>query len=136
MYQSPISIYETAMETIMEQRENAIFAKVQEAFDVQVDKAELIRALQYDRDQYEKGYRDAKQEQKWIPVSERLPERPEYDWVLVQVKMNPEDYYGVPHIAELRNGTWYDEDDLPLEEFRSVKVTHWMPLPEPPKEGE
>ncbi len=71
--------------------------------------------------------------QQWIPVTERLPEHPEYDWVLVQVKMNPEDYYGVPHIAELRNGVWYDEDDLPLEEFRSVKVTHWMPLPQPPK---
>ena len=59
MYKSPISIYETAMNTIIEQRENAIFAKVQDAFDVQVDKDELIRALQYDRGQYEKGYADA-----------------------------------------------------------------------------
>lgn len=60
MYQSPISIYESAMQTIIEQRENAIFAKVQDAFDVQVDKAELIRALQYDRNQYDKGYADGK----------------------------------------------------------------------------
>jgi hypothetical protein len=45
MYKSPISLYETAMQTIMEQRENAIVAKVQDAFDVQVDKDELIRAL-------------------------------------------------------------------------------------------
>ncbi len=58
MYNSPIKIYETAMQTIMEERENAIFAKVQSAFDVDVDKAELIRALQYDRGQYEKGYLD------------------------------------------------------------------------------
>ena len=58
MYESPISIYETAVQTIMEQRENAIFAKVQDAFDVQVDKNELIRALRYDRGQYDKGYRD------------------------------------------------------------------------------
>ena len=60
MYKSPISIYETAVKTIMEQRENAIFAKVQDAFDVQVDKQELIRALMYDRNQYEKGYADGK----------------------------------------------------------------------------
>ena len=60
MYQSPISIYETAMQTIMEQRENAIVAKVQDAFGVHVDKAELIRALKYDRGQYEAGYRDGK----------------------------------------------------------------------------
>lgn len=58
MYQSPICVYETAVQSIMEQRENAIFAKVQDAIEVQVDKAELIRALQYDRGQYEKGYRD------------------------------------------------------------------------------
>ena len=62
MYKSPISIYETAMETIIEQRENAIFAKVQDAFDVQVDKEELIRALKYDRDQYNRGYKDGKRE--------------------------------------------------------------------------
>ena len=60
MYQSPISIYETAMNTIIEQRENAIVAKVQDAFDVHVDKEELIRALQYDRNQYDKGYADGK----------------------------------------------------------------------------
>ena len=58
MYKSPINIYETAMDTIIEQRENAIFAKIQDAIDVQVDRDELIRALQYDRGQYEKGYRD------------------------------------------------------------------------------
>ena len=58
MYQSPISVYETAVQSIMKQRENAIFAKVQYAFDVQLDKEELIRALQYDRGQYDKGYRD------------------------------------------------------------------------------
>ena len=60
MYQPPINIYETAMQTIIEEREGAIFAKIQSAFDVDVDKDELIRALQYDRGQYEKGYADSK----------------------------------------------------------------------------
>lgn len=72
---------------------------------------------------------------KWIPVTERLPEKPTYDWVLVQVKLEPGDYYGVPHIAELRNGTWYsDAYETTLEETAGVKVTHWMPLPAFPKE--
>jgi hypothetical protein len=70
----------------------------------------------------------------WISVKERLPERQLYDWVLVQTKMVPEGYYGVPHIAELRSGVWYSkEHDTPLEETCAVAVTHWMPLPEPPK---
>lgn len=70
---------------------------------------------------------------KWIPVEERLPDPKEYDWVLVNVLLTPEDYYGVPHIAEFRNGKWWSDDDFPLSEV-GCKVTHWMPLPELPKE--
>ena len=60
MYEAPVTIYETAMQTIMEERDGAIFAKIQAAFDVDVDREELIRALQYDRNQYDKGYADGK----------------------------------------------------------------------------
>jgi hypothetical protein len=64
-----------------------------------------------------------------------MPEKSKYDWVLVQVKLVPEGYYGVPHIAELRGGVWYaDCYDSPLETTASVKVTHWMPLPESPED--
>jgi len=74
----------------------------------------------------------------WISVKDRLPEKPDFDWVLVQTKMSPENYYGVPHIAELRNGIWFtDMLDDPMEKTLSINVTHWMPLPEPPsKEDE
>lgn len=72
----------------------------------------------------------------WISVTERLPEKPEYDWVLVQTKMISEGYYCVPHIAELVNGLWQSDcyEGLPLEETAGVKVTHWMPLPPAPDE--
>ena len=71
---------------------------------------------------------------RWIPVTERLPSK-EFDWVLVACKLVPEGEYGVPHIAELRHGVWYtDCYEVPLESA-GTKVTHWMPLPEPPKEG-
>lgn len=70
----------------------------------------------------------------WIPVSERLPEALTYDWVLIQCKMVPENYYGVPHIGELRHGVWYSDCyEEPLEEMISVKVTHWCPLPNIPE---
>ena len=64
MYKPPITIIESTIDafskTIIEQRENAIFAQIRDSFGVDLDKHELIRALQYDRNQYEKGYADGK----------------------------------------------------------------------------
>lgn len=62
MYRSPITIFESTIDSIskaiIKQREDAIFAEIQSAFGVEVDKGELIRALQYDREQYDRGYAD------------------------------------------------------------------------------
>ena len=124
MYQSPISIYETAMQTIIEQRDNAIFAKVQDAFDVQVDKEELIRALQYDRGQYEAGYRDGKAEAapKWIPVSDRLPTK--------------EDANEDGCVLVCGHGGLIEGMDLDQVTIFKELIRCWMSLPKPPKEGE
>ena len=82
---------------------------------------------------YDKWRADCLELKGWIPVSERLPEKSEHDWVLVATKMIPEGWYGVPHIAELRSGKWYDQfNDEPFEEVLSIKVTHWIPMPENP----
>ena len=70
---------------------------------------------------------------KWIPITERLPDTQGYDWVLAQITFIPDCLFGVPVVSELRNGVWYDLDDRKIEAHGSVKVTHWMPLPQPPK---
>lgn len=54
MYESPIRLIESQLRTEVE---NEIFRAIQEV-GVDVDKDELIKALQYDRDQYQKGYED------------------------------------------------------------------------------
>ena len=54
MYKSPI---ETIISEMEMQREEGICRVVQEV-GVNVDKDELIKALQYDREQYGKGYSD------------------------------------------------------------------------------
>ena len=57
-YESPIELITNNMITdINTQAENAIFKAVQNV-GVNVDKAELLRALKYDRDQYNKGFND------------------------------------------------------------------------------
>ena len=53
-YQSPIEIFQTQMRT---QIEGEIYKAVMKV-SVNVDKDELLKALQYDRGQYQKGYAD------------------------------------------------------------------------------
>ena len=58
MYESPITIIQDQMHM---QMEDSIYKAVQR-FNVDVNKEELIKALAYDRDQYQKGYFDRDQE--------------------------------------------------------------------------
>lgn len=60
MYESPIeTIYGELQTQILREDENMIMKAVREV-KINVDKDELIKALQYDRHQYIKGYNDGK----------------------------------------------------------------------------
>ena len=70
-YDSPIKIIATQMEAKME---NDILTAVQH-FDINVNKDELIKALDYDRKQYEAGYQAGYQagyEKAWQHIHELL----------------------------------------------------------------
>ena len=77
------------------------------------------------------GYQAAQQ---WISVKERLPKEDVAVLVYGQVLNNPPEVIGV---RRRYNGdqewkhTWESEDGFI---YREDDVTHWMPLPEPPKE--
>ena len=62
---------------------------------------------------------------RWIPVTERLPE--EHGWYLCAVKS----FFGKGSFVDAckYDGHYFVQDGLATE-----RVTHWMPLPEPPKE--
>lgn len=70
---------------------------------------------------------------KWIPVAERLPDK----W-----RETDEEYFGEPiefivHIAgaECATTLCFDgKDFFDINTGEIYMVTHWMPLPEPPKE--
>lgn len=63
---------------------------------------------------------------RWIPVEERLPEAEcgESDSVLAITEL------GTMHVVYFDGGCWCK----PTGEVFPHNVTHWMPLPEPPKE--
>lgn len=62
MYKSPIEMIYGELQTQMAQEEENTVMKAVRQIGVNVDKGELIKALQYDRNQYAKGYEDGKNE--------------------------------------------------------------------------
>lgn len=65
--------------------------------------------------------------QKWIPVTERLPE----DFVSVIIYVPSESPLPMVKEAYRANEFWATK----MQIFSDEEVTHWMPLPEPPKEA-
>lgn len=73
--------------------------------------------------------------QEWIPVTERLPDNKEHDWVLAQV-VEDNGFMHIPKVMEYRQqkNDWFEETYGWLSEHNGAfTVTHWMPLPQPPK---
>lgn len=131
MYNSPIKtglMYRELVKEVNKDTDEQIYKAVV-ACGVDVDRDELLRALAYDRGQYDEGfaagYRAATP--KWIPVEERLPE----PFVSVVVHMPMEE--PMPTVHE---GFLVDEEKWYAAHFDRKKdeITHWMPLPQPPKE--
>ena len=131
-YKSPIEIITGQMRSEVD---NGIYKAVQ-GYGVNVDKEELIRALQYDRGQYEKGYADGlrHRESEWISVEERLPDN--HRSVLVACEGLTIGGYAPIAIGSYGGGFWSlaDADGTKyLTKYMRCIVTHWMPLPPAPK---
>ena len=75
MYKFPIEIIRKEAEIKIG---NDVFKPIQE-YGIKVDKDELIKALKYDRGQYEKGYKDG-YKSGVIQFVERLSERADIDF--------------------------------------------------------
>ena len=131
MYESPINVYTKVANKVTELKEDYICAQVCEQLGVSVDKDRLMRALLFDRYQYDRGYRDALQElqeYEWIPVERRLPD----------TEINPltKDFNGYLCTArfgddyDLRfykfgNGHFWNEGQI-MDEY----VVAWKPRPD------
>ena len=77
--------------------------------------------------EHQSGFADGqiaanRKKSRWIPVTEKLPGR---EWVLCKCRAK------IHEVFSLRDGYWYHD---PQHQYMSGFVTHWMPLPEPPKE--
>lgn len=51
-YESPVKVYQSELQTTIEDK----ILHVAQSIDIDIDKKELLKALEYDRNQYKKGY--------------------------------------------------------------------------------
>lgn len=86
---------------------------------------------------------DVEPVQEWIPVTERLPERDKEVLLIVHGWQDRLYYTGCLHRQEAERswltGIESKASDWKIWGFSYLRepiVTHWMPLPEPPKEVE
>jgi len=101
---------------------------------------ELTEMVRYNTGEYKHGIAaarlvvmDAPTIGGWISVKDKLP--PMYHMVLITGKNSAGGSFGVikgSHDGD--KGQWYRDDIGQYADSRGDTVTHWMPLPEPPKE--
>lgn len=132
MYESPITQIITDISSqVRELQDGRLMYEVQQAIGYEIDKGELIKALNYDRNQYQKGYEDGRKDNEWIPVSERLPD----DFMTCYVTVEEDDRYGEPQRVIYPEFVGYDGETWVNRagEVIPFEVIAWKELSEPYK---
>lgn len=141
-YKSPISMITEQVTTAMQEAGDKQILTAVQKIGINIDKEELLKALQYDRDSYKKGYDDAKNE--FIDCGWRDPSvchplsgTP----VLIFIATKAE----VPYLSDYELGDTYVArydavTDLYVDQlkpnhfFRASQITKWAYLPRPRRE--
>jgi hypothetical protein len=125
MYDSPIDKIIGEMQSqLVKDEEGQLMVQVSQTIGYNIDKDELIKALNYDRQQYEKGYKDGLNASKWNSVTDRLPDKEDWylvtevdgSFITVNMRLWTTEGWIVPQIIEDK-----------------LNILAWMPLPEPYK---
>lgn len=121
-YESPIQQYLGQMQTEIE---NELMIKVSQAVGWIIDKDELIKALLYDRDQFDKGFREGSKA-RWLDCRELLPSDDRN--VLIYT------IFGSAEVARIdrfdaNKYLWITDEGS----YGSYQVKYWMPIPESPE---
>ena len=118
MWESPVSIYETFSNMVEKEIDGNIIVEIKKQLGIDINKDELIKAINYDRNQYEKGYQDGFNADRWISIDDKLPDE-EGQYLCIT-----ENRYGRKVDIELFSSGGF---------ISRNKITHWMHMPEMPK---
>lgn len=144
MWESPVNIYETISDMVENEMEGKIIVEIKKQLGIDINKEELIKALQYDRNQYDKGYQDGFNANKWVAVSERLPKEDGEYLLFGKIDEDEENYIFIGEYDSCGEqfGIWQEQYDrstfgcLGSEFYEYASVIAWMPLPAKPYEAE
>lgn len=117
-YIPPIDLFYRDMQTRLEEE---VFEAVYRV-GIIVDREELMKALAYDREQYEAGYADGRRDE-WIPADDWPPE-------------SDGRYLMATDRGEMLVGEWKDGMLRCKGSSMTTAVKWWMPAPELPEELE
>ena len=114
-YESPITGYISQLShQVIEQRDNAVVAQLSEQIAVDVNKEELIKALNYDRNQYDegyrRGYRDGKEKAPTVPIKITKDGKTR-DAYLDKSRMIISIFYMTAEAAEMLGFTWVEVEE-------------------------
>ena len=136
MYISPIEIKPSDYLATMEKN----VVKVVQHYGIAVERDELIRALRYDREQYDRGYEDGiANVPRWIPCEEALPKENGHYLVTFHQTATEEDLgfdMDDTDVRKMRYDTkhgWRTPIHIPswINDAVVSTVLAWMPLPKP-----
>lgn len=131
-FEPMIHLYQTKLQ---EATEEAVLEMV---WSEVTKKGVMVKALRYDRGQYEKGYADGRADaQKWISAEdERKPKHGERVLCRYVFSMSKEPFVSVLNYYTHGDNGYVTGAHFTDEGVLGMRVTHWMPLPQPPKEDE
>ena len=114
-YESPITGYIGQLsQQLIEQRDNEVVARISEQIAVDVNKEELIKALNYDRNQYNegyrRGYRDGKEKASTVPIK-ITKDGKTWDAYLDKSRMIISIFYMTTEAAEICGFTWEEVEE-------------------------
>ena len=109
-----------------------------EAADAIEDLQKQLDNAEIDNIKLKEEFAKYRGENRWIPVTERLPEEEESvfvvrDFLGVKGQVPPSRY---TEVAYRIGDSWVaDSDEFKIARHRHTDPIYWMPLPEPPKDG-
>ena len=101
-------------------------AEIDEMLDLYCSDAVHKKILEEQREATELTIAALREQMEWIRVKDRLPEPGRY--VACIAKRNPFSRF-MPMVARIEKNGWAN----PITEQYISEVTHWMPMPNPPK---